>query len=373
MKIAYVTLSPIPSTAANSVHVMKMCDAFAGLGHEVVLYCPRRPEAGTGDADPFAFYGLRNRFQIRRRPLPGGRLGPYLFAASVALGARAEKVGYLHGRSLHACYFAALLGVPVVYEAHTFLAGRRSRAMLKRLAANPACLYVVTTSETLRSDFQAAALLPPEKMRVAYNGADVQDGGEDAAPSATGRLRVGYLGHLYPGKGMDMVAELAKRCGWADFHVVGGQPDDVAGWEARTAGMGNLRLYGHLPHPRAAAIRGGMDVLLAPYQERVAVAGGAVQSGRWMTPIKLFEYMAAGKAIVASDLPVAREVLEHGTHALLCPPDDAEAWQRTLETLRDDPELRARLGARARNELVEKYSWRTRAGNLVRAAETALG
>jgi glycosyltransferase involved in cell wall biosynthesis len=80
-----------------------------------------------------------------------------------------------------------------------------------------------------------------------------------------------------------------------------------------------------------------------------------------MSPLKVFEYMAAGKAIVCSDLPVLREVLEHERTALLVPPDDRDAWVGALVRLARDVPFRHCLGAAARRELEDKYTWQRRA------------
>jgi glycosyltransferase involved in cell wall biosynthesis len=100
--------------------------------------------------------------------------------------------------------------------------------------------------------------------------------------------------------------------------------------------------------------------LLAPYQSSVTVPGGG-DVGRWMSPLKIFEYMAAGKAILASDLPVLREILSHGETALLCPPHNIESWIESLNQLQKDPELRALLGNNAKTVFQSQHTWQARA------------
>jgi glycosyltransferase involved in cell wall biosynthesis len=102
------------------------------------------------------------------------------------------------------------------------------------------------------------------------------------------------------------------------------------------------------------------DVLLAPYQRRVFTHGGS-DTSRWMSPLKVFEYMAAGKAIVCSDIPVLHEVLSHKETAWFCPPEDIDAWCAALTELRDDANLRLNLGQAARTTFLQHYTWRSRA------------
>jgi glycosyltransferase involved in cell wall biosynthesis len=81
---------------------------------------------------------------------------------------------------------------------------------------------------------------------------------------------------------------------------------------------------------------------------------------QYTSPLKLFEYMASGRPIVASDLPVLREILSDGENALLCPPDSVEAFTAAIRRLRDEPGLGARLAEQAWRD-VQTYSWDERA------------
>ena len=75
--------------------------------------------------------------------------------------------------------------------------------------------------------------------------------------------------------------------------------------------------------------------------------------------------MAAAKPIISSDLPVLREIFEHDRNALLCPPDNLQAWIFALETLKGDEESRLRLGQEARNDFFRKYTWTMRASSIL--------
>jgi glycosyltransferase involved in cell wall biosynthesis len=86
-----------------------------------------------------------------------------------------------------------------------------------------------------------------------------------------------------------------------------------------------------------------------------------------MSPLKIFEYMAAGKAIIASDLPTLREVLRDRDNALLVPPDDLDAWTRAVCELAADAAERQRLGARALSDFAGQHSWQARAHRIMAA------
>ena len=77
-----------------------------------------------------------------------------------------------------------------------------------------------------------------------------------------------------------------------------------------------------------------VDLLLMPYQNKVSIGVRGQDTSRWMSPMKMFEYMAAGQAIVASDLPVLREILVHKHNAILTKADDVIEWETAIKMLR---------------------------------------
>lgn len=100
-----------------------------------------------------------------------------------------------------------------------------------------------------------------------------------------------------------------------------------------------------------------------PHQQRVAAAGNTGDIARWTSPLKMFEYLASGRALISSDLAVLREVLTD-QNALLCKPDDLEQWREAILTLAGDERLRHRLGRQARQDGAG-YSWRERARRIL--------
>jgi glycosyltransferase involved in cell wall biosynthesis len=178
-------------------------------------------------------------------------------------------------------------------------------------------------------------------------------------PPLSHRLQVGYSGHLYEGRGLEVIAGVAERLHDVDFHVIGGEDTDVVRSRARWGACPNLTFHGYVPHARVARLLAGFHVLLAPYQEKVFVQGGA-ETASVMSPLKLFEYMSAGRAIIASDLPALREVLDDDV-ALFAAAADVNSWTDAIVKTRDDALLRQRLGERARARFLARYTWPARA------------
>lgn len=257
-----------------------------------------------------------------------------------------------------------------VLELHS-LPCRTSRGgkSLRRLLPHPNLRRIVAISQALADDL-VAEYGPPHPgcdIVVAHDGA-AAGSRPGPMPPHDRPIKVGYFGHLYPGKGMETIAALAPLLPAMRFEVFGGAEADSARWRASCAGQTNLSLHGHIPHAEVAARMAGCDILIAPYAAQVSHVGGG-DIGRWMSPLKLFEYMAAERPIVTSDLPVLREVVRNGETALLCTPGDLAAFAAALTRLATDPALRVRLGSAGRDLLEAEYTWEQRARRVLEGVD----
>lgn len=355
MRIAYLCSARIPSRAANSVQTIKMCNAFASNGHELTLL------SRQGDAAPesvFERYGVPRSFRYVALPQRGVR-GTHLLNFLLDVRAELRRRGpfdLYFARDLYSLASVAHEGRPMILEVHRSMRGRRAELMVfDWLWRKRSFKKLVVVSHGMKREYlDLFPDFPEERIQVEPGAADAPKAATVIEPWA-GRpeaLQLGYIGHLYEGRGIEVLVELAARGPEYDVHVVGGNDADVARWRSRGL-PSNLYLHGYVPHARVGSYLARFDVLLAPYQRQVFVDGGD-ETSAIMSPLKLFEYMAAGKAIVSSDLPVLREVLEDGENALLAVPDDVSSWLSAVERLRRDAELREALGRRA----FERYRWR---------------
>lgn len=344
-----------------------MCQALAQAGHLVTLVtkqCAVRQEPGV--ADDFAFYGVAPLFALVKIPRPenkGGGLryswGQWKFLRH----GRTLSSTLVYSRDLWGGWLAARQGYPVLFEAHGIPAGRVGRSLMRQMVAAPTFRRLVVISQGLADDLAQAGLLPVNgDLVVAHDGAEVlPDAGQvQGKINGHGRAKIGYVGHLYPGRGVEIILEIAKRLNDCQFDIVGGTEGDIRHWR-QIVSESNLVFHGFVPPASLRNHFQNTDILLMPYQRQVQVASGKTDTSRWMSPMKLFEYMAAGKAIVSSDLPVLREVLVHERNALLVAPDDVDGWVTAVNRLIADPDLRQQLGQTARQDLLAHYTWQARA------------
>ena len=374
MKIHYLSGSTIPSLQANSVNVMKMCSAFARNGHQLTLFA-RQPNQGK-TVSAFDQYGIDPDFRLEFIRNPGIRLiGGALQGIRVGRVARDLSLPDLfYGRHVYSLCALARTEVPFIVEAHHIHPKVLIRGLLGWLFRRSNFQRLVVISKALAEDYlRIFPRLSADKVLVAHDGADLPVGHPIIPIDWTGRkghFQVGYVGHLYPGKGMEVIAVLAPRFPEIDFHIVGGRDEDIVYWKRQTA-LSNVHFHGHQPHSQVPAWMERFHVVLAPLQERVSLEGGKGDIARWTSPLKVFEYMAHGKPILASNLPVLREVLEHGKTALLVDPNDLSAWCRSLRRLVQEKELRRALSAAALLVLKSSYTWDIRAGRVLAGSEVS--
>lgn len=361
MKIACISASQVPSDSANSIQVMKVCQAFAQLGHDVTLLVPGRAPVGL---DLPMHYGLHTDFPILWLPARERRIFPW----KAINRARTLDTDLVYAWPVQAATLGLLAGRPVMLEMHDYPCGRFGPLWYRLFLGVPGKKRLLPITDALRSALERR-YGPPRNgdTLIAPDGVDLERYKDLPEAEAARRLlglptglTVGCTGHLYAGRGADLFLELAAAFPAVNFLWVGGRPAEVEVWRQRAlaAHLTNVTFTGFVPNEHLPLYQAAADVLLMPYGRAVTTSSGG-NTAEICSPMKMFEYMAAGRASLTSDLPVLREVLDE-TCAAFCPPEDASAWKSALSGLLTDQERRQSLAQNARNR-VAKYTWIERA------------
>ena len=388
MKIAIIAPTQIPARRANTVQVMKMTQALAAIGHTVCLLAPQTPggpiDLGVPDWDQLAHhYGLQHAFPIEWLPA-SPRLRRYDFSWRAVSRARRWQADLIYTRLPQAAALASQMSLPTVLVIHDIPQGALGPQVLRLFLKGKGAYRLVVITQALAADLQSrfglaadspltviapdgvdleryAGLPAPEQARLALARSTTAEWG--AALKAE-RFTAGYTGHLYAGRGVEMLLEVAARLPEMNFLIAGGEPQDVerVRLQAQSARLKNLLLTGFVPNADLPRYQAACDVLIMPYQRRVAASSGGDIS-RYLSPMKLFEYLACERPILSSDLPVLQEVL-HPKNALLLPGDDIGAWVAALQKLQAEPGLRRQLATQARED-ARQYTWEARASKIL--------
>lgn len=363
MKIVYISNSIIPSRTANSIHVMKMCQAFATAGHEVVLFAPNREnEYEENITDIYKYYGVQKIFEVHKLKYVDKQFWrPVIYSYAILKELRKIKPDIVYGRYLYGVFLSSFF-YRTFFEAHAPMSTFLKKKLFNRIHKHSKLERIIVISEALKNIFLETKDISKSKLLVAHDGADeVLDTSIMELKGLKEQLNIGYVGHLYKGRGVEIILELAKKFKNINFHIVGGTKDDILYWKSiiQKEHIDNFYLYGHVSPTVAVQFRNSFDIVLAPYSQQVSVAGNSGDTSAFMSPLKIFEYMAHKKAIITSDLPVLREILSEES-ALLVNPEDIESWIEAVNKLLDK-NFREMIASRAYKDFINNYRWKDRA------------
>ena len=363
MKIALITNSRIPSLTANSIQAMKVAQALMQLGHDLRMYAPAEVEP-VPEETLLTHYGLR--LSPRLELLPSiKRLKRFDFILHAQRAAKHFGADLIYTWLPQSAVLGLWSGYPVVLEMHADNSGKLGAWWMRQfLKSNGRKLMTVTTS-ALRNALERSTNLriKDDALLLAPNGVELEKYDGLPNPAEARRqlnlpegLTVGFTGHIYPGRGADLLFELAKEMPQVNFLWVGGTPELVAHWrgELARAKMMNVTMTGFVKHESIPLYQSAADILLMPYSRSIEASSGQ-DIAEVINPMKMFEYMAAGRAIVSADLPSIREVLNEGS-SVLCEPGDIDNWRLEIESLLADEPRRLALGAQACKD-VARLTW----------------
>lgn len=360
MKIVYIVDFAIPSKSASSVHVMKMCDAFAQEGHAVTLVC--LSDSNFDESTVFSQYDVQPGFSIRPVQVPKTKGRLFLFALFANRIIRACKPDLVYSRAILSSLLPAR-EFPLIIEAHkpVWEYGKIYDWIFARTIKSRGFSKLVVISDALRKIFEDRYSHVP--IIVAHDAASEGTCHHtNILIENTGQTwNAGYIGNIYPGRGINILVELARRMPSVGFHLVGGDEKDLDQIGIREV-PANLFCYGHVPHSQVKCFRSQFDVLLAPYQDGTETIGGS-KTKDYMSPLKIFEYMSEKKVIIASDFPVLREVLNE-SNALLVAPSKVEEWEAAVKKSMDK-EMSTLLSLNAYRDFQQYYTWRARARKVI--------
>lgn len=353
----YASRSIIPSVYANAVQSANMACAFADV---FVTFSAifRSPGPAVDLPAAFAGFGLeppRNVCLVRSHPLLDWS-NLYLARYAAFLN-RQPRDSLVYTRSGRIAWLACSLGLETVAELHDPLI-RPYSAWLRRRSVRDPRLKLVATTDRLKADIIDKTGVSADRILVVGGAANTALLSVPAlAPESRFNFNVGYAGSTFKGKGLEILVACASRLPDVGFHAIGASKDDCRAFGP--AGE-NIVAYGRKTNLESVALLKAMDCLLLPNQRSVIIRSGA-DIGRHTSPLKMFEYMATGRPIIASDLPVLSCVLKNDVNALLCPPEDIAGFCARITTLRQNPDLARRLGSQARSDFQSTHTWAARA------------
>ena len=391
MKIAVATGGHIPSFRAHSIAVMKMAKGFHMLGHDTEVLTVKRfmeDRLRRWVKDLHEFYGVSNKIRItsfRDNLFYFENLSPisYLYRLLDRVTNRRirmimdpERVmsEYCKDHGFDLCYYRGYgrmayynivrNKIPTIIESHIRNVVNPDLKRVIRVSRLEYFKGLVTISEVLKHTFVKAGV-PEEKILVLDSGVDLElfahlpdkMGARKMLNLPLDRKIVVYAGSLFPEKGIKYILLTAEQLRDTVFILVGGEAKQVQYWTryARMRGIENVRFVGFISNSLIPIYLVAADALIMPYGRGPA----RIMDIESTSPLKLFEYMAARKPIISSNIPAIRRIIQHGVNGLLAEPGDVKQLTEYVREVLEDEEFARRLGERA-YERVRAYDWRER-------------
>lgn len=385
MKLVCITHWRLPSEKTLSPYIMRVCEAFARQGIEVELWAPRRFNPQFEGVDPFLYHLIEKNFRVKRVPVLDimrffpGRGGFFLMLVSFTL-VLFFKIAFMRDRKQAVFYFhdirdawtSVFLSRKVFSEILMYY--KSSVDLVNRWCFAKIGGFIFTTRsvmEQMQNDYGVDAgrmLYAP--CAVNFTRFGIEEPREEARAKlglSKDECIILYAGHLFSSKGVDTLLEAAPFLSEDGIvYFVGGTDEDIKSFKVKSEKLKvkNVVIAGRRGHEEVPLWLRAADVLVIPNTAKEDAA--KYES----SPSKLFEYMASGRPIVASDVPAIRDVFNESM-GFFFEPDNAVSLAAAIQQVLADRQTAEEKGKRARLE-ARKYSWEARAVSIKRFMEQSI-
>jgi glycosyltransferase involved in cell wall biosynthesis len=369
-KIYYVSNIRYPTEKAHGYQIAKMCEAFVNTGQEVELVVPRRRNSIIQTDKNY--YGLKNHFKVTYLPIFDAQSQTWI-PKKLAFGItsliflivcsflKVENDSIVYTRSPELAKLFSSRGIRTIFECHQ-LPQRKSTVyswFIKKA-------LVVAITHGIKNELERTYGQTLKKMLVAPDGVDLSVFNV-ALDRATARHQLNlplnkkiilYTGHLYPWKGVDILALAAKNLSPdTQVYMVGGTEQEIIDFKKRAKITDNIFLLTSRPRNEIAIWLKAADALILPNTAKEII------SEKYTSPLKLFEYMASGTPIIASGLPSLKEILDDSL-AIFYPSDSHEGLKEKIYFVLENPDTAKKIAEKAQ-AISKNYSWDVRAEKII--------
>ena len=378
MKLMYIHDTLIDSEQANLVQVLHMCRAFSDNGQRVILAIPKCKKAFTendckkiikkkiGIEPNFSVVPFRKITLFGKLNFIGGYFGVKQLIkknrVDICIVRKASFIGLLLKSDMD-----------LIYEAHNWQTHEGLKIFnflwtkyLIKKSRDRRFLKFVAISKAL-GDYWKDQGIPKEKIFVGHDGFDHKIFSEKKDKIQT-RRKIGlpekqkiavYTGSLYPDRGIERIIKLAEFFKDVLFLVVGGpeKQKEIYAETARLKNLKNILFTGYIPHHQVADYLFAADICLMIWTKKVRTI-------QYCSPMKMFEYMAAGQIIVGDGFPTIKEILDDGKTALLADPDSFADLKDRFQSALNNNSFE-NIAQNARKLALRQYTWNMRAKSIL--------
>lgn len=354
MTYYFFTLTTIPYPNAESIHVMQIGQALTALNYKFVLYRGLKLWRWKQFLEnTFGYYGMdRGCFSlVNYFDAPFGRK---LIITRQLKRLVSDENAVVHCRDLVVASISSNLGLRTILEIHE-IPSKEDCLRINDFLGESHFLGVVVITSVLKEQLLLGGVANESKVLVAPDGVDPDRFSFQSVQQDP--VVVGYVGSLNEGKGIELVLEIAQRLPRYAFEIFGGKKRQIRRLKADHP-FNNIRFHGHQSYRNIPECMKSFSIALLPNQPEQKLRNGS-DIGFVSSPMKLFEYMACGKTVLASDLPMLREIIEEGKNGYLLPHNNVGLWVDKIVEIAKFSDIR-HVGENARKDVETKFSYRHR-------------
>ena len=326
-KIFYLADFSLPNQSAYTVHVLKMCDAFSNFKYNVSLIIYSKKNIKYKDLKKK--FLLKNEFKIvniykEKKKL--NILDRILFSYKISKLISLEKnVKLIHSRSILPSLLLSFKGFKNILEIHTEMSGLTKFIFnLRKFFISKDKLLFVFIHNYLKKKIHIN-----EKVKILDDAVDIKN--FKFPKKNEYKNKCAYTGSFVKGKSIELISKIAKKTPDVQYDLYG-NINTLSSVNDYIKKQKNIFFKGYVPYSKIPKILSKYRILLMPYQSAVGVLIENIDVSKYFSPLKLFDYLAAGKIILASNLKVYRHILKHKKNSILIKPGSVDKWCYYINT-----------------------------------------
>ena len=361
MKICYLSNSAIPSTVANAIQTVKMCEAFSELNNEVTLITTNVLKTKI---NLNKYYNIKFKFSFVRiksfNKFPLG-IKYYLFSIFSILESFKYKPDIYITRNFFTCFLLTILRRNTIIELHhdLYTESRIVSFLVKKFKFlnSKYLIKIIAITHGIKKEYVKNNFTNEAKIIVLPSGSSIKK--NFVFSNNKKNFKIGYFGSLYESRGLNLIKDLAKIDSNNQYYIYG-DFNNIKNFNHRNLTK-NLHMKKYIPYKDIANALAKMDILLIPYVSSITVAGNVGDVTKFTSPLKLFDYLSVGKIIMCSDFKVLREVIKDKENVIFIKNfKNKFSWRNEINKLRNQPQKQF-IMSKNNYQLSKKYSLRNRA------------
>lgn len=366
MKIYYLTSSLIPSINANTVNVISMCSALSKYSKKIDFFF-----SSKDGIDKFyikKYFNISFKNQVNLNFSKTIRFHEFsIFLKSLRIFFKdlflKQKPDLVICRNIYGAFFFSFFFQKIFFETHT-IEKIYFRKIIQSFILKKNNVITIAITKSLKNKLINTFELIDHNINVLPDASfDNSRRNIYKKKKLDGQFKIGYFGHLYKGRGIEIIINIAKKLTNFQFYIVGGDKNSYLFFKKKNLPK-NIILTGHKNFKISKELMQEMDILLCPYQKQVYLKDQKTSTSSIMSPLKLFEYMSTNKIIISSNLNVLKEILINNVNCFLVNPKNTQEWVDTIIRIQKDKSLSKTISNKAYLSFKSKYSWDIRVKKL---------